>query len=744
VGGNKRRGAARILFYSLAVAAILAISAGIAWYVRGQTLPRSGLVVLIANAKGQDGDLGGALYKALRRDAERFGKDAVTFQRWRKSFASAAEARTEGEKRVASVVIWGQSLDGALKLGCEFLRTDRHLRVGDTLLAEPDRLTYRIQSSPADLGVVEGWIHFALGQDEDAAEMWDGQAGRFTASDSLDEQAEAHLYQATLLLTLRRSPSQAIEHLEKAIRLAPSLFAAHYNLAVAYGRWCDAAGSHKGALEEARAAIALRPESPQALELLGDVHMLERRWESAVSAYQTAIEQNGQRLVLWAKLGQALSALGRQDEADTAFRQVLSAGHQALTTMPLAPPAVWAEMGLAYSHLGSYDQAVEAYQMALKGDAFAPQNYLGLARVYKQQGLREQAIAMYRQALALDSHDAQAHYELGDLYRKAGRSRDEEADLREARREYRAAIEIAPCEAEPHLSLAQIYFAQGEYALARTHFEQGLAIAPDDAWAQCALGMSCYLSRAWDDAIRAFERAVSLAPDNAEPYFGLGSVYLHQQKYALAVTAYTRALTLVPNSVEALTGLGDAYQGLEQFKQAEGAYKEAIKLEPTSANTRLSLALLYEASGELERAASAYQDVLALQDTAVGHAALASVYQQQGNLGAAAREYEQALILDPGNESYEVSLALVYIAQDRMDEALNLIQPTIARRPQYALAHFLLGLVSEKKGDKEGARQAYEAAVRYSGEDQSLRRNAAAQLSRLRQSQSGSPSGERN
>lgn len=752
MGGKERRKASKLVRL-LAAILIVATLVGLGWYIHTQRLPKPQLVILLARAEDRSGilptrDWGAALHQQLEEDSAQFGAEVVSFRRLRAAFTDAETARAVGAKRGAAAIIWGRGSGEAFELACEVLyrRSDCQ---SDLRLATPDRWVFQpdIQRIETILQAIQGWVHFALGQGEEAAAAWDRALASTAEGAWPQERAVLCVYRAVLFLDQERDIARAKALLQEATQLDPDLFAAHYDLGVLYARGCDPQGGRALALAETQAALALRADDAQAKALLGDIYVAEKRWEEAVAAYQSAFPEMEGDAALQNKLAKALHGAGRYEEADRALERALHIAQEAVAVSSMSSAAAWIELGQAYSELGAYGQAKDALQMALKLDANHAMAYRLLGRVYNWLGQSDQAIAAYGQALERDLNDAQAHHELAELYHKGAQSsqagRSAEANLALAEAEYKAAIAAAPCEAAPHLGLAQLYYGQGRYAQAKEQFEQGVAIAPNEAWAQHALGIACYMTEDWEQAANAFAQAVVLEPTNAESHFGLGSAYLKAAKYDLAAAAFAEALALMPHTAGILVKLGDAYRGLGEFAAAEAAYQEALSLAPSDLNTRLALALLYEDNGVLGQAVEAYESILQIQPSAWAHAALAAVYQRQGNLEMCAQEYEQALALDPENAEYQTSLALVYIAQDRLTQALELVHQALHLEPRYALAHFLLGMIHEKRGEKEKALAAYQEVVRYSGEDESLRQSAEAQINRLHHLDNSKPrSGE--
>jgi len=78
--------------------------------------------------------------------------------------------------------------------------------------------------------------------------------------------------------------------------------------------------------------LAREPDDPLAWYVRGAVAAKERRWADAVAWLQRAVERDGTLLDGYAELGRALEALGRIEEAITAYEQTLRLGLQPAAT----------------------------------------------------------------------------------------------------------------------------------------------------------------------------------------------------------------------------------------------------------------------------------------------------------------------------------------------------------------------------------------------------------------------------
>jgi tetratricopeptide (TPR) repeat protein len=82
------------------------------------------------------------------------------------------------------------------------------------------------------------------------------------------------------------------------------------------------------ALTEYQQALALRPESPEALHKMGLLLDQLGRFQDAVLAFQKAVELDPGEVLYHQSLGFALESAGRRSEAVKCFKRALELEHQ--------------------------------------------------------------------------------------------------------------------------------------------------------------------------------------------------------------------------------------------------------------------------------------------------------------------------------------------------------------------------------------------------------------------------------
>jgi tetratricopeptide (TPR) repeat protein len=151
--------------------------------------------------------------------------------------------------------------------------------------------------------------------------------------------------------------ADAIEHVQRAVKLAPQVALYHANL----GEMLRLAGRPKLAAEQAKRALGIEPDMPMALSNLGVALYELKDYEAAARAQRQAIAAKPDFAEPHSNLGNALHALKRFDEAIAAYRR-------ALELKPNYADA-WANLGTTLHHNGDFSEGMIALRRAI---ALAP------------------------------------------------------------------------------------------------------------------------------------------------------------------------------------------------------------------------------------------------------------------------------------------------------------------------------------------------------------------------------------
>jgi len=275
--------------------------------------------------------------------------------------------------------------------------------------------------------------------------------------------------------------------------------------------------------------------------------------------------------------------------------------------------------------------------------------------------------------------------------------------------------------------LAQLFsLADDRYVWAES-FERPLAHLPS---LQGELARS--IARAVDVSVTASEAhqitpSRHVVPEALELYLrGRQASHLRTESgLRRGLAHYKQALTIDPTDPAVHVGIAEAYVLLAAFgflptvealERARAAALAALRIDPESAAARCALAAVITPLEWNRRAAeAAYREAIALSP------GYSLAYHWYAELLTSCKRFDEALAaaekarsLDPLSEVLGVLPAWIhYFARDH-DRASELARRAVNLDPDFAFAHFVLGLALEGRGDAGRAAGSFEQALRLS------------------------------
>lgn len=241
---------------------------------------------------------------------------------------------------------------------------------------------------------------------------------------------------------------EAERELRSAIAFNPNQPEWHFNLGLtlaAAGRWADSADAFE------QAGI-LNPDDTQGHLMAGINALRGEQPARSLALLDEALARDPQSTVALAHRIGALAALGRHEEAETAFYL----GQQ----IDADDPDLYAAMAESLLDREMFDRAVWCLREAARLDPDMPRLQASLAAAYAGAGRYERARQLYLKELRVNPGDTQTLLNLGGLLADMGR-------LDEAGEKYRRVLELVP----DHLDA---YFALGELAERRNDAPEAL------------------------------------------------------------------------------------------------------------------------------------------------------------------------------------------------------------------------------------------------------------------------------
>lgn len=312
-----------------------------------------------------------------------------------------------------------------------------------------------------------------------------------------------------------------------------------------------------------------------------------------------------------------------------------------------------------------FSEAENAYQSVLKIKPQDARAAYGLGNIYTDQQRWESAEAAYRNAVLWNPSDTDALVALSVVLvqprsgaSNAKRFADAEAFARravqldpknavawdrlgvalqargtfnnETEHAYRRAVELDPQFAVAYVHLGRILKRLGRTAEAAPLYDQAVALAKD-APTLNLIAESLQGEQQWELSGPVLTRALALDSRNLKSLILMGRMLLVLKKYQEAEPYLKSATEVSSQAFEPFNLLGRTYLALDRYGDAEQAYERAASLAPAGDRKQLGGIFGFQGVGD--------------------------GYLKASDRANAARAYQRALELDPGNKELEQKLS---------------------------------------------------------------------------------------
>jgi tetratricopeptide (TPR) repeat protein len=349
-----------------------------------------------------------------------------------------------------------------------------------------------------------------------------------------------------------------------------------------------------------------------------------------------------------------------------------------------------------YVLLWKQNRRAEAEQVLKAGFQSNPKEYgflIWLAEQYLYEGRTSDVVAVLAQLKSKASDHPSAFRDAGDFYLRMG-------DPESAVREYRDGMaKDARNKATYEKRIVEVLARQNKMAEAKDVNDQILKDNPKDS---DALGVKATLlldSGEVAAALPGLQQVVTRAPDNPVAHFNLGRAYLMHNEAENARQQFQKAIELRPDYIPARFAMGQLQLRRGEFEAAIQTAGDILKLDPNSASAKLMVSAGLIGLRKFGESRNMLDAMLK------GNASSPDVLYQLGVLDLAEQKFKDAedtfrrgYQLNPANTRGLMGLVETYLAQNKTDAAIQLLQAESAKTPTRADFHVALGNVGVRSG----------------------------------------------
>jgi tetratricopeptide (TPR) repeat protein len=393
------------------------------------------------------------------------------------------------------------------------------------------------------------------------------------------------------------------------------------------------------------------------------------------------------RDTLWEMAGRAALAGGDIETAVFHLENAAQGGH--------ITPAGWLALGDAYRAQTDWDAALQNWRRALDAGADPIEVHARFLQAHRTLGDYPAAIGDLQTLAALDPSNAAVRYQLGLFLatREPHAALDHLLQAAALDAALRAAVEALTASLQPAaetddpaftlLSAGRTLASLGEWELAAEAFRQAALANPGYAEAWAFLGEA--QQQLGRDGGSALETALSLDPESLTANLLTGLYFMRQGQPGSALVYFTAAARRDPENPAIQTEIAGAHAALGDINAALEHFQHAIALAPGDpAYLHLLAAYSIYNDIQVEEAGlpAARAAVILNPEDPVALDLIGYSLHLRGDALSALRFLSRALNADPNYAPARLHLGLVYLAQDKVEQAAAQFHLVIRLAPE--------------------------------------------------------------
>ena len=382
-------------------------------------------------------------------------------------------------------------------------------------------------------------------------------------------------------------------------------------------------GEYAKAIDKYKAALAMHPGAPEALNNLAVMYYETRQYAEALDTAGEVWEQHPELRSAALIAGMAAVQCNRPSEAIRPLERLLGED----------PSNRDALLALASAHLAlkDFEAAAEAWEREVQLKPDDSKAWYGLAICYETMaeeasrklskmpgggGYSKRLLGEYLQSigdakLAQEAfgqeNAAESNAEAAKQYELARKLADK------SRNAFEQFVNLAPDSWQAALFLGDVDRQHGDLTSALKHYKAAARAQPEDAAPLLGLGTAYWELGEFDQATASLHHALQLNPKSQQAIFELANIAVRRHQDAEAIPLLKQYLAGQPDALAAHADLGRAYFHLKQYKDAEPELAKAAEADE-SGDIHYELSIALRKLGRAEEADEALKQSSAIRE----------------------------------------------------------------------------------------------------------------------------------
>ncbi len=488
-------------------------------------------------------------------------------------------------------------------------------------------------------------------------------------------------------LSLGRA-ADAENHLKEALEKSPQ----NVKAAVAMAQVKARQGDLKGAEELLQATVQKVPKSADPLVALASFYAVSKRWPDAEQALQKALQLDPKNQAALLSLAAVEIRSGHKEQAEQTYARISA-----------LPPARFKPLHAQFLFQeGKRDAAIAEFAKLAKDNPDDRTARTRLVAAYWAANRRADAEKVLTDALKHNAKDVDALTQRSEIEVVNGRFAEAQTDADQVLR-YRS--DSAPA----HFVKARVYRSHGEGALERQELGEALRLNKNLLGARLELAQSLLQQHDGKAALAVLDsKDVQEQQKRTLPVYVLHNYALLEtgdyddaKKYVDAALAQVKTPDLLIQDA-LIKGNKKDYAG------ARVSLESALKLNPENLRALELLGKTYASQNQLAVATQKIREHVASQPKSARlQKFLGDWLAATGDHTGALQAYAAAKQLDPQLTGADMSMARLYVADNKNDEARQILTRLLQGNGNNAEAYLWMGVLDERAEKYDAASADY-------------------------------------
>lgn len=376
--------------------------------------------------------------------------------------------------------------------------------------------------------------------------------------------------------------------------------------------------------------------------------------------------------------------------------------------------------GDRYFQQGKFREAIILYKNAIKKDPKYGEAYFKLAEAELRRGEPRAAVGAYRRAVELLKDNELAGAKLADLYLAAyavQREKKDPALLREVDDLAKAMFQRNPNSFQGMRLMAFLAVTKGDLPKAIELFRKADSIKPKDPALRFALVQVLLRDNQWEEAEKLSRQILNDTPKYTPAYDALLVEYVRRGRKEDGEKVLQAKVSNNPGVADYRLQLAGFYLATQRKDLSDKVAAETLATELKDPTARLKVGDFYVRSKDFARAAQIFREGAAKEDDrrASYQLRIAQIHVAQNRIEDSRNELQDILKRDPKNSaalSMRASLDLQFGTPERKEAAIKDLQGLLSTTPNDIVVRYNLGRAYQQKGELEAARLQFVEAVK--------------------------------